>query len=834
MKFDAFFQSATGNQPYGYQSRLAGGDSGITCNSQLINIPTGLGKTAAVVLAWLWNRVHLQNPKWPRRLVYCLPMRTLVEQTRDEVAVWLGRLALLAAPENSDAWLRVRKVLVRLPTGMQSKIAGFRAAGAFAEEFASFQEELVWLFEHSPVILMGGEDTGEWDIHPEKPAILIGTQDMLLSRALNRGYGMSRYRWPMHFGLLNNDCLWVMDETQLMGVGLETSVQLAGFRDRFGTFCSCAHWWMSATLNPVRLATPEAPPLPPALRLTDAEQTLPTVQRRLTATKRLRAADTKFEAEISNYASSLAGEVRSAHVPGTLTLVIVNTVGRAQELYRALKKLAGDTPLTLLHSRFRPQERRERVRRVLETPGDHLVISTQVIEAGADISARTLFTELAPWSSLVQRFGRCHRHGELGESGADIRWLNLPEKESAPYEADELDKAKVLLEQLTDVSLASLANVPAPVVAEPPRHIIRPKDLRELFDTTPDIAGADLDVSRFIREGDDTDCTAFWRIGDPALIADGPLRDELCPVPVAQFYEFASKHLKTKVWIWDALSRQWAHPDHIIPGREYWLDASLGGYDPVIGWDRRSKIPVVPVLDSGPAKEAHDDDWGTMIGIPETLEAHTTAVVSQAQRLCSTLVLPSPLAETLRLAAVWHDAGKAHFAFQEAMRKANPELSAATLWAKSGVRTRLDFGDRSRFRHELASALAFRASDVAVSTKAALVAFLIAAHHGKVRLSLRALPDERGDKNAPDRLFARGIRDGDELPPLVLDGKSWPKTILSLAPMQLGLGQDEQPSWLEACLGLRDSPDFGAFRLAFAETLLRAADQRASQESDSE
>ena len=55
---------------------------------------------------------------------------------------------------------------------------------------------------------MGGEDSGEWDIHPEREAILIGTQDMLLSRALNRGYGMSRYRWPMHFGLLNNDALW--------------------------------------------------------------------------------------------------------------------------------------------------------------------------------------------------------------------------------------------------------------------------------------------------------------------------------------------------------------------------------------------------------------------------------------------------------------------------------------------------------------------------------------------------------------------------------------------------------------------------------------------------
>jgi hypothetical protein len=32
---------------------------------------------------------------------------------------------------------------------------------------------------------MGGEDAGEWDTYPEEKAILIGTQDMLLSRALN-------------------------------------------------------------------------------------------------------------------------------------------------------------------------------------------------------------------------------------------------------------------------------------------------------------------------------------------------------------------------------------------------------------------------------------------------------------------------------------------------------------------------------------------------------------------------------------------------------------------------------------------------------------------------
>ena len=87
-RYSDFFQEATGHEPFDYQRRLAngetGGDAGTVCHSQLINIPTGLGKTAAVVLAWLWNRVQLQNPKWPRRLAYCLPMRTLVEQTRGD------------------------------------------------------------------------------------------------------------------------------------------------------------------------------------------------------------------------------------------------------------------------------------------------------------------------------------------------------------------------------------------------------------------------------------------------------------------------------------------------------------------------------------------------------------------------------------------------------------------------------------------------------------------------------------------------------------------------------------------------------------------------------
>ena len=66
---------------------------------------------------------------------------------------------------------------------------------------------------------------------------------------------MSRFRWPVHFALLNNDSMWVMDEVQLMGPGLATTAQLEAFRRHFGTVMSCRSLWMSATFNNQWLST---------------------------------------------------------------------------------------------------------------------------------------------------------------------------------------------------------------------------------------------------------------------------------------------------------------------------------------------------------------------------------------------------------------------------------------------------------------------------------------------------------------------------------------------------------------------------------------------------
>ncbi len=817
LTYDKFFRKATGpdHSPYGYQCRLACGSqakldrpdtlqAGTACQSQLINIPTGLGKTAAVVLAWLWNRIHLQSETWPRRLVYCLPMRTLVEQTEEEVRKWLGAHDLLwdEKPET-----RTGKVGVH--------------------------------------ILMGGEEAGEWDIYPEENAILIGTQDMLLSRALNRGYGMSRYRWPMHFGLLNNDCLWVMDETQLMGVAVETSAQLDGFRhnEKMPTFGMCPTWWMSATLEENRLETVDhqkpAAGCWPTEKLSDAEQTSGRPHELITAPKKLSPAPLTLNGTVKgDYAKQFAEFIKKHHQHDTLTLVIVNRVKRAREIYEALttakkkseQPLYDPTKIALIHSRFRPVDR-ERHTKLLFGEGDRIVIATQAVEAGVDVSARLLITELAPWASLVQRMGRCNRRAEF--SDAEVLWVNIQPKDekdelSRPYTKEELDKARTELSKLVDVSPRSLKNV---TVQETPviRPVIRRRDLVDLFDTTPDICGQDLDISRYIRDGEDNDVQFFWRdiSGDaPGEKDPQPQRAELCRVSIGDAAKFL-KSDKVRGWVWNALAKEWTPVKKPRPGAVYLLTTISGGYADQLGWTGDPKDKPAAHAADGRMLEGYDDEPDTFFRSWQTIAEHTKCVINATNSLTAALALDDKCRDVFRKAALWHDVGKAHKEFQKMLRH-DDTTREGTLWAKSANRG----GRCSRrgFRHELASALAWLLAASPEAPERDLVAYLIATHHGKVRLSIRSLPDEKGNPDTPEALFARGIWQNDKLPPVPLGELTTPEILLDLSFMQMGEGE-YGPSWLARTLGLRDR--LGPFRLAYLEAIFRAADARASRQTPS-
>ncbi len=161
LTYDDLFLRATQRMPFPYQRALALSRD----LPEALSAPTGTGKTAAVVLGWLYRR-RFAAPEirraTPRRLVLCLPMRTLATQTTGAVTAWLRALAL----HDEGAGLgRGDRVGVHL--------------------------------------VMGGHALDDWHLHPERDAVLVGTQDMLLSRALNRGYGQSRFLWPWLYALFS-------------------------------------------------------------------------------------------------------------------------------------------------------------------------------------------------------------------------------------------------------------------------------------------------------------------------------------------------------------------------------------------------------------------------------------------------------------------------------------------------------------------------------------------------------------------------------------------------------------------------------------------------------
>ncbi|XYH98815.1 DEAD/DEAH box helicase [Sorangium sp. So ce1128] len=872
--YAAWFQTVAGFSPHGWQRTL--GDAA-DCTHRLLRIPTGFGKTAGVVLPWLYHRVLRRDLGWPTRLVFCLPMRTLVEQTEAAITAWIERSGLSVAVH----------------------------------------------------VLMGGVEAQRWELSPEQPVVLLGTQDMLLSRAMNRGYGTGRARWPMTFGLLSQDALWVLDEVQLMDVGLATSAQIAAFRDhdaaaRRKLRPTCA-WWMSATLQPSWLKTVDFGAQVAALD--EHAVRIPAAERQgglwdVRKSIELRDA-TAAEADIAKLALDL-------HRPGTLSLVVVNQVQRAVDLFQALDERChkrkgktrvrrpGAPELKLVHSRFRGAERAQWSRDFLSRaasqpkalPGEgRIVVATQVVEAGVDISVRLLITDLAPWSSLVQRFGRCARYE--GESGAVV--VLGKAKTAAPYAEAELDAAAEAVAALArSAGDASPGAVDAfEQACDPdllgrlyrytPAHVLRRRDIDELFDTTPDLTGSDLDVGRYIRSGDDRDVRVFWRHVEPQskTVSREQIgrvhRAELCPVPVRDLRDFARADRGGRpVFALDYVLgayRRVEDVDRIPSGSTLLLPSSAGGYSADLGWNPKTSADVAPfpppaepadgaALRLDRSAEAAEDDSLSRAAW-KSIATHGRETAQALRDIADALHLPARTAALLDLAARWHDAGKAHEVFQEAIaqdaraRAGEIGLRRDLAKAPGDAWTGKGHPTRPGFRHELASALALlallrRAAPLhaallggsaellaalgepppappkdpidgnhplarelaAVSEEELnLVAFLVCAHHGKVRTAWTSTPLDQAAGHAG----IHGVCEDDALGPFELAAAEGdapvPSLTLSLEPAALGVGARFGASWGERVAGLLEA--WGPFTLAYLEALLRAADVRASMDATS-
>lgn len=787
--FVDFFKKASGFSPYPYQQSLATEYS----IPDILSIPTGAGKTEAAVLClWMWRRLNPRTRRrTPRRLVYCLPMRSLVEQTKKRICDYVSRLSM-------DGKIHV-------------------------------------------ITLVGGNTDKDYVLCPEDDMIIVGTQDMLLSRALNRGYASGPFRWPVEFGLLNNDCMWVIDEIQLMRNGLATSVQLDMFRKEMGTYGPPHKTvWMSATINWQQLQTVDSPSVDSmqVVELSNEDNLNSDLKKRNTAKKILKVMD--FEkGKRENYTSTEVEQILDVHVHGTMTLVVVNTVKRAQSLYEQTTKMLEKrntriVPL-LLHSRFRDHDRQAITNKIYEQNEDVIIISTQVVEAGMDISARTLITENAPWPSLIQRFGRCNRRGEYNT--ADIYIIPLKTDANAPYDKEDIAESSKIIKQKVGESMSPLHAGFDNEVSNAYDSVIRMPDIINLFDNSPDISGGRTDVSKYVRSNEESrDVHVFWRTWNKAR---GPLnyrvqRGEMCSVPIG---DLVHRHMMYAYNYVDGVWKKIRGSD-VRPGQIILLHCNDGGYTPDIGWNPDSNITVHELSECEEGKS--DDPLSQNSKRLITLREHTANVVKEMADINSRITYNAEWpAEILIKAAILHDIGKAHRVFQNAIK----DRTDKTIYAKCKSMKKYAI---TNFRHEAISAMTIlnKADGQKDGIDWRLIAYIVASHHGRVRMSMRN-PSGVVLMNGIEYVAGVSVGSTDTMPnflaAIVRDstvGKlkinGWDDDKLIIGPSIAKVGRPSQGgmSWIQMTHELLAK--HGPFRLAFLEAVFRAADWRASNKEAKE
>ena len=129
-------------------------------------------------------------------------------------------------------------------------------------------------------------------------------------------------------------------------------------------------------------------------------------------------------------------------------IVVFNTVKDAIDFYDLVSENYGN--VILLHSRFSMEDRGNKVNEMRKAIGkkEYLVISTQVIEAGVDVSSDLFITEIAPPNSLIQRLGRFLRYDNEKEGQIYIWYEDLPREDQEKYKVYDLDLVNRTLEKL--------------------------------------------------------------------------------------------------------------------------------------------------------------------------------------------------------------------------------------------------------------------------------------------------------------------------------------------------------------------------------------------------
>jgi len=421
LEFDPTFKALTGHAPFPWQRRLFdrmfNGDL-----PSAVDIPTGLGKTA-VMAVWLLARAS--GAPLPRRLVYVVDRRAVVDQATDFAEV-------------------IRRSLQK-------------------PSLDPVRSELGLADRALPISTLRGQhvDNREWLEDPAVPAIVVGTVDMIGSRLLFEGYGVSRRMRPYQAGLMGCDTLVLLDEAHLSRPfeRLLRTIE-AGRRPRAGVNAEAMPGEFAGSL-----ATAQVPPdfrvLPlsatlgsssmltgAALTLDQEDQEHEIVRTRLDASKTLTVealdANASIEAVLSERAWNLAR--REAEADGGKPVRMLVYCDRrkvaesvAADLRRRNKLAKGGAAVILFVGGRRVYERQEAaddLRRHGLLAGNGVpvnasvfVVATSAGEVGVDLDADHMVCDLVSWERMVQRLGRVNRRGS-GAAHVLVIDQGPPEKKS--------------------------------------------------------------------------------------------------------------------------------------------------------------------------------------------------------------------------------------------------------------------------------------------------------------------------------------------------------------------------------------------------------------------
>jgi CRISPR-associated endonuclease/helicase Cas3 len=441
-----------------YKDWFAEGDFPKSCN-----LPTGLGKTAVIAI---WLIALMNHPdKMPRRLVYVVNRRTVVDQTTDEVEKLRDNLQKL---KNVPDYVR--------------HLAISTLRGQFA-------------------------DNREWSADPSRPAVICGTVDMIGSRLLFSGYGIGFKSKPLHAGFLGQDVLLVHDEAHLEPAFQQLIVEIQKEQKRCHEFGKFHVMELSATSRGnggegergASFELTEAEKNPPDVIPDPPTQPIHHVWRRQKAKKALKLHEIEDENEVAEKVKDLALEHKESD---RAVLVFVRNVGDVEKVIKKLPKNSTEQLTGTLRGLerdslvkkpifqwFLPSSNRDST--VTPAPGTVYLVCTSAGEVGVNISADHMVCDLSTFESMSQRFGRVNRFGDCDDTQIDVvypREFSKKNKKSESVKVSELDqrrkKTLELLKQLSgDASPAALGKLDPTTCREafaPPPAILPVTDI--LFD----------------------------------------------------------------------------------------------------------------------------------------------------------------------------------------------------------------------------------------------------------------------------------------------------------------------------------------------------------------